>query len=130
MEKILIDSDVLIDFLRGHHERIRETFTAIQSKRLSGMVSIVSVIELYSGEDSANEKKRAVLEKLLSFLDVCPITDHCARRAGTIRRNYQLSLADAIIAASAMEEKIPLYTLNTKHFRGIGGLHLFTVTGK
>lgn len=90
------------------------------------MVSIVSVIELYSGEDSINEKKRLALEKLFSFLDTCPITDRCARRAGTLRRTYRLGLADAIIAATAMEEKIPLYTLNTKHFQEIAGLQLYS----
>ena len=34
MEKILIDSDVIIDFLRGHNERIRVIFERIEDKKI------------------------------------------------------------------------------------------------
>ncbi|MBI2029858.1 hypothetical protein HYT02_05560, partial [Candidatus Gottesmanbacteria bacterium] len=55
MEKILIDTDVIIDFLRGYKKRISALFTQIERKEIKVYISQISVIELFAGEDAENK---------------------------------------------------------------------------
>jgi predicted nucleic acid-binding protein len=63
------------------------------------------------------EERIAQLEDIVQFL---PITLEIARRAGEFTKHYRPSHgiddADALIAATAEHHKLPLATLNVKHF--------------
>lgn len=66
-----------------------------------------------------NEAK--VTEELLRTLDCVDISFSIARHAGTLRktwnaRGFALSLADAMIAATAIDHQCTLMTDNQKHF--------------
>ncbi|HTW41624.1 MAG TPA: PIN domain-containing protein [Solirubrobacteraceae bacterium] len=45
-----------------------------------------------------------------------------ARRAGRIQRDAGLKIADALIAATALERQLPLMTRNRRHFQRVSGL--------
>jgi predicted nucleic acid-binding protein len=47
--------------------------------------------------------------------------------AGEIRAKNNIDLIDATIAATAVSEKLPIVTLNKKHFQKIPGLKLIRV---
>ena len=111
---LLLDTDVLIDFLRGHPE-------AIQLLEISDhefWISAVSVAELYVGVRDG--KEREVLDQLIGLLRVAEITTEIAQQAGLWRRKYGRShgtgIMDALIAACADSLRAPLVTLNLKHF--------------
>ena len=120
---ILLDTDVLIDFLRGQAEAM--SLVAAASERL--MVSSIGVAELYAvvrgGADGAEQ---AVLQSLLSLFRVVPVGDDIARLGGLYKRDYGKShgvgLADGIIAATATAEDAELMTLNVKHYPMFGGI--------
>ena len=63
----------------------------------------------------------------ISTLVIVPYTVDIATRAGKIARDSEalIDLADAAIAATCIQNDVPLYTLNTKHFRTIVGLQIF-----
>jgi predicted nucleic acid-binding protein len=69
--------------------------------------------------------KRFVAE--LSFI-VLPLSENVGHRALVYIEEYGLSsglrAADAIIAATAVENAMPLMTANVKHFRAIRDLEL------
>lgn len=119
MEKILIDTDVLIDFLRGYQKKIRDIFIKIEDKDIQPYTTILNIVELYSGTDVTNKNKLVVLEQLLSYFNIITIELQTAKLAGRLRLKYNLSLADAVIAACAVEAKIKLLTLNIKDFQKI-----------
>lgn len=125
MEEILIDTDVIIDYLRGYNLRIKSLFSNIEQRALKGYVSSVSIVELYAGK-MGNGKHEQTIFTLLSYLEILPLTASIGKLAGNMKREYQLSLADSIIAASAIEKNIPLYSFNTKHFKSIDTLRLFS----
>ena len=53
----------------------------------------------------------AQMDEIKSFLEnfiSVPLDDQLAETAATFRRNYKLNLADAIIAATAIDKLIPL----------------------
>ena len=117
---ILIDTDVLIDFLRGHDKAVafvNEFFSRI-------ILSPIVVAELYAGVKGNAEL--TVLEDFISLFRVVPLTAEIAKIGGLYKRDFGKShgvgLADAILAATADTEKAELKTLNVKHYQMLDGL--------
>ena len=117
---VLVDTDVMIDYLRGHEKAIA-FFTARDEQVV---LSSIVVAELYA--DVKGEAEQKSLDELISFLRVVPVTGDIAKAAGLLKRNFEKShgvnLADAILAATAESEKAELKTLNVKHYPMIPGL--------
>jgi len=125
VEKILIDSDVFIDFLRGHKKRILKVFDKVQNKEIIGMTTTLNVAELYSGKDVLDTTKCLVLEKMLEYFKIIPLEKETAQFAGRLRLKHRLGLADSIIAATTIMKKVKLFTFNIKHFKKIKELNFF-----
>jgi predicted nucleic acid-binding protein len=120
MGLILIDTDVLIDFLRGNEKAI-----AFIHKHSSNIIlSSIVVAELYAGVRGNDEL--IILENFISLFRVVPVTHKLARAGGLYKRDFGKShgvgIADAIIAATADFEKAKLKTLNVKHYPMFKGL--------
>ena len=96
---MLVDTDILIDYLRGYPEAV--SFLEENIDRVS--ISAVSVAELYQGVREGTE--RTALRSMTSAFTVLALTDEIAEIAGLYRRDYgkQLGcgLADCMIAATA-----------------------------
>lgn len=112
---MLIDTDILIDYLRGHPSAV-----SFMEQNIDNLVvSAVSVAELYQGVREGQERKK--LSRMISALAVVPLTQEIAETAGLFRRDYRdrigCGLADCMIAATASEHHLELATLNEKHFR-------------
>ena len=56
-------------------------------------------------------------EGLLSFFQVIDVTQSLARKGAELRRDHNVPLHDAIIAATAINLKIPLYSRNADDFK-------------
>ena len=117
---MLVDTDVLIDFLRGYNKAIL-FFEKFSSQII---LSPIVVAELYAGIKGADEL--AVLDNFISHFRVIPITSRIAKAGGLYKRDFSKShgvgLADAILTATAENEKAELKTLNVKHYPMISGL--------
>jgi predicted nucleic acid-binding protein len=116
----LVDSDVLVDFLRGRAEAV----AWVKEHQAELAVSPITVAELYVGARSPSEEER--LTAFLALLAEAPLTAQEARRAGQLRRQFWPShgvgLADALIAATVLSQGLSLATLNLKHFPMLPGL--------
>jgi len=112
--QLLIDTDVLIDYLRDYPEAVR--YVEACQERL--LVSVVTVAELYAGVREGEERAR--LERFLQAFEIIPLDRRLAVQGGLYRRDYSKShnvgLADAFIAATAAQRQVPLVTLTGKHF--------------
>jgi predicted nucleic acid-binding protein len=115
MAQLLIDTDVLIDYLRDQADSV----AYLESLTPPLSVSAITVAELYAGVRDGAE--RAVLDQFVSSFRVIAIDEAIAIRAGLIRRDFGkrhgTGLADAIIAATAESQEAKLVTLNHKHFQ-------------
>src|ERR1700733_167148 len=116
MSKVLLDSDVLIDHLRGHRH--------LQTVGLA--ISVITRTELYAGP----EREEPAVEALLAELDEIQVDATIARGAGRIQRATGLKIADALIAATALEHGMKVMTRNRRHFERVAGLELQTPTGE
>ena len=112
MTRLLLDSDVLVDHLRG------------QRRIVAGgddlHVSAVSRAELFSGRGTEERRVRRLVESMASI----PVDDAIAERAARLRRGTARRLPDALIAATALEHKLTLVTRNVRDFEGIRGLRV------
>lgn len=112
---MLVDTDILIDYLRDHPEAI----SFLERNVEDVFISSVSVAELYQGVREGQERTR--LSRMISALVVLPLTEEIAETAGLYRRDYRdrfgCGLADCMIAATASEHRLDLATLNTRHFQ-------------
>ena len=113
---ILVDSDVLIQHLRGDPNAAKWLRATYRAEPIA--VSVISVVELSGGMRSAERRE---VWGLLAIAQVLPATEAIARRAGELMRTYRRShqgigLGDYLIAATAIEDGCDLATLNTRHF--------------
>lgn len=126
MEKILIDTDIVIDFLRGYELRTKLFFSKINIQEIKGCISLISIIELNAEIEEENNQQEIDLKKLLSFLEILPVDFDLGKRAGLLRKKNNLSIADSIVAATSIRFKIRLFTFNTKHFIRVPELSLYS----
>ncbi len=119
-ESFLLDTDVLVDFLRGYGKAV--AFVNAQSSRI--ILSSIVVAELYAGVKG--DAEQAALEDFVSLFRVVPVSAEIAKTGGLYKRDYGKShgvgLADAILAATAKAENAVLKTFNTKHYPMLKGL--------
>ena len=112
--RILLDSDILIDHLRGF--KYLEDLTSNSSGNTS-LFSAVSIAEIYS---LLYFNEIESVEKLISTLKVVSVDSVIAKLAGKYRmifyKSHNLSIPDALIAASAKINDAILVTKNVKHF--------------
>ncbi len=125
MNKVLLDSSVIIDFLRVKNKN-STILGQVANKNYKLYISIISHTELYAGKRIWRLKRaRKELEFVLSGIEVLNIDKIISKNAGKIRSDYNLEIADAIIAATVLSHKLALATLNIKDFEKINGLKLF-----
>lgn len=120
---VLIDSDVLIWHTRGN---------AVAQARLAQIdpwrISTVTYIELAQGCRSKQELDRAKRGLEKKNTEIIPITPAIGERAMALIDAHALSeglqLADALIAATAIEHGLTLLSGNVKHFSAVEGLQI------
>ncbi|MCH7640776.1 type II toxin-antitoxin system VapC family toxin [Patescibacteria group bacterium] len=125
MKKVLLDTDVLIDELRQPE---KETiYKTLKAQKYKLYVCAITVTELWAGESITKPKGKRLVSKILKEVSIVPLSNQILRRAGEkLRKNKNLYLADAMVAATALIKKLPLVTLNIRHFQHIKGLKLYT----
>jgi predicted nucleic acid-binding protein len=120
---MLFDTDVLIWCFRG----VAKAAKAIEDDP-APMISVVTYMELVQG---VRDKKE--LKSIASFLadmgiPVLPLTENIGHRASIYLEEHALkdgmAMADALIAATAVERSLTLCTGNGKHFRVISDLEM------
>jgi predicted nucleic acid-binding protein len=120
---MLFDTDVVIWMLRGNEcaaKRIDE------EKRRE--ISAVSYMELIRG--ARDKRELLMLRRYLNDLGfrIIPISENISHRAIIYMEahtlNSALDMADALIAATAVETASTLCTANDKHYKAISDLQL------
>jgi predicted nucleic acid-binding protein len=117
---MLLDTDVMVDFLRGHPPAVSWVITLPPPLGLPGLV----VMELIQGCRNLAEQQQ-VEKELNRFTWYWPTVADCRRACqdfSTYHLSHNLGLLDALIAHIAVGQNELLETFNTKHYGLINGL--------
>jgi predicted nucleic acid-binding protein len=120
---MIFDTDIFIWVQRGNEKAARQ-----MEKSEDKFLSIQSYMELFQGAENKAQHKY-VKDFITSYgFIVLPFTENIGHRASIYIEEYALSSGlrsgDAIIAATAVENNMPLVSSNAKHFKMIKELKL------
>jgi len=113
----------MIDWINHRQKAIND----LQSLNRRIAISVVTEYEIIAGAIDLNMQKQ--LEKFLKNCIIVYIDDKISALGIHLYKKYKLShgldMPDSLIAATAIELELPLFTYNIKDFRYIPGLYLY-----
>ena len=122
MDEKIADTNIFIKIFRGDANLKK------QIELLNVAVSSIVLLELLQGSKDKAELRQ--IEKYLARFAVLHFNENISKKAIELVKNYSKShgllLADVIIAATCLEKDWELITFNTKDFKFIRGLKLFS----
>lgn len=125
-DKICLDSDFLIDFLKNKKEAVEWLKEYEEKAELA--TTIINTFEIYHGEFKI--KNNAILiDNLLKNLDVLNLSVEITKKAGELSANLEkegnmIEFRDILIAAIVISNNYSLKTNNKKHFERIKELKI------
>ena len=120
---MIIDTDVLIWYMRGN----KKAYDLIENLN-SFQISVITYMELVQGMRDKNELNE--LRKALRIWNtkIYYINEDISSKAMFYVEKYSLShsveIPDALIAATAITNALPLLTGNDKHYKAISDLEI------
>lgn len=122
---MLLDTNILIDYLRLHAPAMRFLESLSQKERT---ISVITQMELLQGCSRKIDEQRVI--RFLNHFKIYPVSNATSDKALIFYQKYhweaQLDIPDAFIAATAMVHHLSLVTLNMKHYKSIPGLKIRT----
>jgi predicted nucleic acid-binding protein len=113
---VVLDSDIVIDWLRGE-PRISSALGALEDAGVRTYCTPVTWAEVWAGVRRGEEH---VTESFFEARGTLLLDAAVGRRAGEylsrFAKSHALDLADALIAAAASVNAMPLWTRNRKHY--------------
>jgi predicted nucleic acid-binding protein len=112
----LLDTDIAIDFLRRRDYALK----LLENWAGEGLLAISTLthLEIYQGMKAGEERAtNAFLDGLVSVAVGIPIARRAGMMLGELRsKGMTIGIADAIIAATALQFGAPLLTNNIGHY--------------
>lgn len=121
---LLLDSDVLVDILRGYLPAVRwlEKLGSTTELLVPGFV----VMELVHGCRDRAEQRR-VERFVADFQMLWPTQGTCERAFEVFLENHlsrSMGILDAVVGQMAVDLELPLCTFNVKHYAGLPALEI------
>lgn len=122
---IVFDSFAILSFLKGEpgSDRVREYLLKVKSKDVAGYISAVNLCEIYyvAMREKGCEQSQILATSLRDWgLQVVSADGDMAKRAGWLKAQYPLALADAFAAATSQQLGAYLLTGDSE-FRKLEG---------
>ncbi len=116
MPGVLIDTDIVIDFLRG--DAYAKPLLDCLWKDCQAIISVLTVYELTAG---MRDTEKVVTHNFIEAFGIEPITPEIALMGGELYRKYRakgvtLTSLDCLIAATALVKGYKVATRNVKHY--------------
>jgi len=116
---VLADSNILIYATQPEHAKLRQWLLDTLPK-----ISIISRVEIL-GYHKLQGVEQAALTELLDNLELVYLTPACYEIAIQLRQRQKLTLGDALIAATCLEQGCTLATANIGDFGWVEELKAF-----
>lgn len=120
-----LDTNIIIYYLKGEPKIVR----FLNKEILNGsrfFISSITEIELLSYPKISSEELFKI-EEVLKTLSIIPVDSQVARFSGFLKRKYNISLPDSVIATTAYLTNSKLLTRNVKDFKKLKGFSIQSI---
>lgn len=121
-KRYLIDTNIFIYYFNGD-TIVQPIFNEVITGDTNGYYSPISWVELLCYSD-LSDKEANQMRSSLRLLTCVALSESVLDQAARIRRDHRVALADAVIAACAIEISGILVTRNSQDFQRISNLSL------
>jgi predicted nucleic acid-binding protein len=114
MKSVLVDTDILINFLRGREKAKDFLLSLLEESTI--YCSVISIAEIHAG---MKEHEREKTIEFIDGLNIVDVTRDIAEKAGKYKREEKkqiLELDDCFVAATAFIKGVILATGNGKPY--------------
>lgn len=116
-ERLVLDTDIVIHLLKKQPQTVARFIGLLEAQTVF-LLSPVVVAEIYAG---AFQREHKEIEILFGLCKRISIDSETGRQAGHYAHRYRkahqgISLEDYLLAASARQNRCPLWTGNRKHY--------------
>lgn len=101
MAYYFFDTSVLVAYFKEEDTRTVEIVESVLIGERSANISAITVAEIFSASDMADSLLRDKRLAVLNLLNMTAVDRAIAERSGELRRQHNLALPDALIAACA-----------------------------
>ncbi len=123
MQKLLVDTTIIVEYLKtgkGVLGSVMDTYTLF--------IPMVVYTELLAIKRAENDNvSRQIRDFISDNFELIQINSTIAATAGKVLRDYEVTLAHSLIAATALEEDIPLLTYDMHIFDRVANLKLVDI---
>jgi len=130
--KVIIDTTILVDFLRGK-EYAKNSMEELIGKGSSLHTTDINAFELYHGayKSRRQDKNLASVKGVLNSLTLLSTTEDSMEIAGKTaadldKKGEKIEIRDLLIGSIALVEGCSVLTNNRKHFERIQGLDVMS----
>ena len=120
---MILDSNIIIIASKLIHVKL---ISYLRNNEKDLHTSIVSQIEVL-GYHQLKQVEKTFLQNFFKSIPVISLDYAVAAKAIELRQRKPISLADAIIAATALTYDLTLFTENIKDYSGIQGLKIVSI---
>ena len=121
-KRYLLDSNIVIDYIAGlYPQKVMQWLNQLIDVEIN--VSIVSKIEVLS-YDPDKEDNYSVLVDFFEASNIHELTNDVVNKTIQIRQKQKIKLPDAVIASTALVNRLVLISRNTKDFKNITDLEV------
>lgn len=110
---LLLDTNIILEHLRS------SALTALPEEHFFTSAVVVTELLRYPG---ILDDEITWIDNFLDIIEIIPVDEAIARRAGLLGRTRKTKIPDLLIAASALEHGLTLCTNNIRDFKNIPGL--------
>ena len=125
MQKIIIDTSIFIDYVRTGKSELLDLIELCRQDQVKLYISSLVLFEFWSGRSMRKVQTERQAEVIFSIFEIINVNDVIAKQAGILQRLKYCEGIDALIAATALQKKAKLFTLNKKHFSKVPELKLW-----
>lgn len=123
MEELVIDANIVVEYLKSEGGLLPQIWDHYKLH-----TPVTTLTELFAIKKAANEETKKKIEELVSkHLKIIDINDAIAKKASQILLDLDISLADALLAATAIVKDLPLVTYDLSTFDLIPDLKLVDI---
>ena len=131
MTKVLLDTDVIVNFLRNGIDT-SSVFRDIKDSKVEAFVSVITTFELYNGVLLSNNPKQKLgdLAVLLEQMEIINFDNAQSYTASKIysyltKKGMKIEMRDILISSCSIANNLKILTNNKKHFNRIPELQFY-----